>query len=144
MDNFVRKRRLPATLPSWSLASSFWGMPAALFADLGATVTAHQRKPVLGVQFHPELERTPGRKGGILNDIYQACAGADTNKAVGVMGDTRIRGYIVIFHAVTRSDVLSAESYEFPFGLLKAIARRIVDQVDGVSRVTYYLSLKTT
>lgn len=41
--------------------------------------------------------------------------------------------------AVTTSDFMSAEPYEFPFGLLKAIARRIVNEVDGVSRVTYDL-----
>lgn len=34
---------------------------------------------------------------------------------------------------------MSAEPYEFPFALLKAIARRIVNEVDGVSRVTYDL-----
>lgn len=34
---------------------------------------------------------------------------------------------------------MSAEPYEFPFALLKAMARRIVNEVDGVSRVTYDL-----
>lgn len=34
---------------------------------------------------------------------------------------------------------MSAEPYEFNFALLKAIARRIVNEVDGVSRVTYDL-----
>jgi GMP synthase (glutamine-hydrolysing) len=34
---------------------------------------------------------------------------------------------------------MSAEPYEFSFKLLKAMARRIVNEVDGVSRVTYDL-----
>ncbi|KAG5928854.1 GMP synthase (glutamine-hydrolyzing) [Claviceps africana] len=71
--------------------------------------------------------------------MSQAYAGLDTNKAVGVMGDTRVYGYIVILRAVTTSDFMSAEPYEFSFSLLKAIARRIVNEVDGVSRVTYDL-----
>lgn len=41
--------------------------------------------------------------------------------------------------AVTTSDFMSAEPYEFSFKLLKAMARRIVNEVDGVSRVTYDL-----
>ncbi|KAG6029538.1 GMP synthase (glutamine-hydrolyzing) [Claviceps citrina] len=79
------------------------------------------------------------KEAGIYNEMSQAYAGLDTNKAVGVMGDTRVYGYIVILRAVTTSDFMSAEPYEFPFGLLKAIARRIVNEVDGVSRVTYDL-----
>ncbi|KAK9423225.1 putative GMP synthase [glutamine-hydrolyzing] [Seiridium unicorne] len=65
-----------------------------------------------------------------------------TRVSVGVMGDTRVYGYIVILRAVTTSDFMSAEPYEFSFDLLKAMARRIVNEVDGVSRVTYDLSSK--
>ncbi|KAK7428343.1 GMP synthase (glutamine-hydrolyzing) [Neonectria magnoliae] len=79
------------------------------------------------------------REAGIYNEISQAFAGLDTNKAVGVMGDTRVYGYIIILRAVTTKDFMSAEPYEFPFALLKAMARRIVNEVDGVSRVTYDL-----
>lgn len=79
------------------------------------------------------------KEAGIYNEISQAYAGLDTSKAVGVMGDTRVYGYIIILRAVTTSDFMSAEPYEFSFSLLKAIARRIVNEVDGVSRVTYDL-----
>lgn len=82
------------------------------------------------------------KEAGIYNKMSQAYAGLDTNKAVGVMGDTRVYGYIVILRAVTTSDFMSAEPYEFSFDLLKAMARRIVNEVDGVSRVTYDLSSK--
>ncbi|KAL6866187.1 GMP synthase (glutamine-hydrolyzing) [Amphichorda felina] len=81
-------------------------------------------------------------EASFLASMSQAYAGLDTNKAVGVMGDTRVYGYIVILRAVTTSDFMSAEPYEFPFDLLKAMARRIVNEVDGVSRVTYDLSSK--
>lgn len=50
-----------------------------------------------------------------------------------------IPNFIDSLRAVTTSDFMSAEPYEFPFALLKAIARRIVNEVDGVSRVTYDL-----
>ncbi|KAI0003464.1 class I glutamine amidotransferase-like protein [Xylariaceae sp. FL0662B] len=81
--------------------------------------------------------------------------------AVGVMGDNRVygifplekmgqamkinlivSGYIIILRAVTTTDFMSAEPYEFDFGLIKQIARRIVNEVDGVSRVTYDITSK--
>lgn len=47
-----------------------------------------------------------------------------------------------MFTAVTTVDFMSAEPYEFDFKLLKEIARRIVNEVDGVSRVTYDVTSK--
>lgn len=40
------------------------------------------------------------REAGLYNKISQAYAGIDTNKAVGVMGDARYEGYIVILRYV--------------------------------------------
>lgn len=56
--------------------------------------------------------------------------------------DTGAPGYIIILRAVTSTDFMSAEPYEFDFGLMKKIARRIVNEVDGVSRVTYDVTSK--
>ncbi|KAL1910897.1 GMP synthase (glutamine-hydrolyzing), partial [Sporothrix stenoceras] len=82
------------------------------------------------------------KEAGIYDQMSQAYAGVDTNKAVGVMGDTRVYGYIIILRAVTTSDFMSAEAFEFPWALLQKIARTIVNSVDGVSRVTYDLTSK--
>ncbi|KIH89404.1 GMP synthase (glutamine-hydrolysing) [Sporothrix brasiliensis 5110] len=82
------------------------------------------------------------KEAGIYDKMSQAYAGVDTNKAVGVMGDTRVYGYIIILRAVTTSDFMSAEAFEFPWALLQKIARTIVNSVDGVSRVTYDLTSK--
>lgn len=57
--------------------------------------------------------------------------------AVGVQGDARVYGYICILRAVTSLDMMSAEPYEFKWSLLKAISRRIVNEVDGIARVVY-------
>ncbi|OLN97774.1 GMP synthase [glutamine-hydrolyzing] protein-like protein [Colletotrichum chlorophyti] len=98
------------------------------------------------------------KEAGIYDEMSQAYAGLDTNKgrfvgkmrlltdwsiaAVGVQGDARVYGYIVILRAVTTRDFMSAEVYEFPWRLLQSIARRIVNEVEGVSRVTYDLTSK--
>jgi GMP synthase (glutamine-hydrolysing) len=74
--------------------------------------------------------------------MSQAYAGLDTSKAVGVMGDNRVYGYIIILRAVTTTDFMTAEAYEFDFALLRKIATRIVNEVDGVARVTYDITSK--
>lgn len=82
------------------------------------------------------------KEAGIYNEIAQAYAGLDTNRAVGVMGDGRVYGYIIILRAVTSTNFMTAEPYDFDFGFLKQVARRIVNEVDGVSRVTYDITSK--
>ena len=57
--------------------------------------------------------------------------------AVGVQGDSRVYGYICILRAVTSLDMMSAEPYEFSWALIKAISRRIVNEVPGIARVVY-------
>ncbi|KAI9172368.1 GMP synthase [Paramyrothecium foliicola] len=69
-------------------------------------------------------------------------AGLDTNRAVGVMGDDRVYGYIVILRAVTSTNFMTAEPYEFTFDFIKRVARRIVNEVVGVARVTYDITSK--
>ncbi|QUC17876.1 uncharacterized protein UV8b_02117 [Ustilaginoidea virens] len=82
------------------------------------------------------------KKAGIYSKMAQAYAGLDTNKAVGVMGDNRVYGYIVILRAIVTTDFMTGEPYEFDFALLKKISTSIVNLVDGVSRVTYDITSK--
>ncbi|KAI1338354.1 GMP synthase [Xylariaceae sp. FL0016] len=77
------------------------------------------------------------KEAGVYNDMSQAYAALDTNKAVGVMGDKRQEGYIIILRAVVTTDFMTAEPYEMDWKLLKKISTRIVNEVDGVSCVTY-------
>lgn len=77
------------------------------------------------------------KEAGIYNEMSQAYAALDTNRAVGVMGDSRVYGMICILRAITSVDFMSAEPYEFQFQLLKNICRRIVNEVDGITRVVY-------
>ncbi|KAI1500429.1 GMP synthase [Biscogniauxia marginata] len=82
------------------------------------------------------------KEAGIYNEATQAYAGLDSNRAVGVMGDSRVYGYIIILRAVTSTNFMTAEPYEFDFGFLKQVSRRIVNEVDGVCRVTYDITSK--
>ncbi|KAI0473020.1 GMP synthase [Xylariaceae sp. FL0804] len=82
------------------------------------------------------------KEAGIYDHMSQAYAGLTSDKAVGVMGDARVYGYIVILRAVKTSDFMSAQSFQWPWDLLEDIARKIVNNVDGVSRVTYDVTSK--
>ncbi|KND86864.1 GMP synthase [glutamine-hydrolyzing] [Tolypocladium ophioglossoides CBS 100239] len=82
------------------------------------------------------------KEAGIYNNISQAYAALDTNKAVGVMGDRREEGYIIILRAVVTTDFMTAEAYHFDMDFLMKISRRIVNEVDGVSCVTYNTTSK--
>ncbi|EHK22368.1 uncharacterized protein TRIVIDRAFT_84105 [Trichoderma virens Gv29-8] len=82
------------------------------------------------------------REAGIYDEVTQAYAALDTNRAVGVQGDARVYGYICVLRAVTSLDMMSAEPYEFKWSLLRAISRRIVNEVDGIARVVYDTTAK--
>ncbi|KAH8172108.1 glutamine amidotransferase class-I domain-containing protein [Sarocladium implicatum] len=77
------------------------------------------------------------KEAGLYNEITQAYAGLDSNKSVGVQGDSRVYGYICVLRAVTSLDMMSAEPYEFSWKFLKAVSRRIINEVDGIARVVY-------
>ncbi|PFH60163.1 hypothetical protein XA68_11377 [Ophiocordyceps unilateralis] len=82
------------------------------------------------------------RQAGLYNQISQAYAGLDTNKAVGVMGDKRYEGFIIILRAVVTTDFMTAEPYPFSMQFLSEVSRRIVNEVEGVSLVTYNVTSK--
>ena len=63
-------------------------------------------------------------------------------KSVGVMGDGRTYDYVVALRAVQTSDFMTADWAELPYGLLKAVSRRITNEVRGINRVTYDVSSK--
>ena len=63
-------------------------------------------------------------------------------KSVGVMGDGRTYDYVVALRAVQTSDFITADWAELPYGLLKKVSSRIINEVRGINRVTYDVSSK--
>ncbi|KAK8140376.1 GMP synthase [Apiospora sp. TS-2023a] len=82
------------------------------------------------------------KEAGLYDQISQAFAGLDTNRSVGVFGDQRVWGYIIILRAVRTKDFMSAEIFKFDLEFLENVSRRICNEVEGVSRVTYDLTSK--
>ena len=63
-------------------------------------------------------------------------------KSVGVMGDARTYGYVLALRAVTTDDFMTAEWTKIPFDVLDKAARRITNEVKGISRVVYDITSK--
>ena len=62
-------------------------------------------------------------------------------RSVGVMGDERTYDYAVALRAVTTIDFMTAESAEIPYEVLNKVMNRIINEVRGVNRVMYDLTL---
>lgn len=82
------------------------------------------------------------REAGLYDEIAQAYAALDLSKAVGVMGDKRVYGHIVILRAVCTTDFMTAIPYPFSHEFLTKASTRIINEVHGVCRVAYDYSQK--
>ena len=82
------------------------------------------------------------RKAGLYDQIWQAFAVLLPVKTVGVMGDARTYENVLALRAVTSTDGMTADVFEFPWAVLTRAATRIVNQVRGVNRVVYDVTSK--
>ena len=82
------------------------------------------------------------RKAGLYDDIWQAFAVLLPVKTVGVMGDARTYEKVLALRAVTSTDGMTADFYQFPWDILAKTATRIINEVRGVNRVVYDVTSK--
>ena len=82
------------------------------------------------------------RKNKLYKDIWQAFAVLLPVKSVGVMGDKRSYEYVCVLRAVTSLDGMTADYYRFQHEILSKISNRIINEVQGINRVTYDITSK--
>jgi len=82
------------------------------------------------------------KEAGIYREISQAYAALLPVRAVGVMGDKRVYDQVIALRAVTTTDYMTADWYDFDGKFLRRVAARIVNEVAGVCRVTYDITQK--
>ena len=82
------------------------------------------------------------RRSGLYDDIWQAFAVLLPVRTVGVMGDFRTYDYVVGLRAVTSTDGMTADFYQFDMNFVGTVATRIVNEVKGVNRVVYDVTSK--
>ncbi|EDY85844.1 GMP synthase [gamma proteobacterium HTCC5015] len=82
------------------------------------------------------------RKHDLYDKTSQAFAVFLPVKSVGVMGDGRRYDYVVALRAVETIDFMTARWAHLPYDFLDEVSRRIINEVDGISRVVYDISGK--
>jgi GMP synthase (glutamine-hydrolysing) len=82
------------------------------------------------------------RKHDLYDQVSQAFAVFLPVRSVGVMGDGRRYDYVVALRAVETIDFMTARWAHLPYEFLELVSLRIINEVDGISRVTYDISGK--
>ena len=82
------------------------------------------------------------RGSGWYQKVSQAFAVFLPVKSVGVVGDNRAYEYVIALRAVETTDFMTARWAQLPYELLARISNRIINEVPGISRVTYDISSK--
>ena len=82
------------------------------------------------------------RDQDLYDDVSQAFAVFLPVRSVGVMGDGRRYDYVIALRAVETIDFMTARWARLPYDFLEHVSLRIINEVDGISRVTYDISGK--
>ena len=79
---------------------------------------------------------------GWYDKVWQAYAAVGDDKAVGVVGDERKYGNIVMIRVVNSIDAMTADWTRLPTDLLEKISNRITNEIEDVTWVSYVISSK--
>ena len=82
------------------------------------------------------------RTAGLYESLWQSFAVLLPVRSVGVMGDNRSSQETCVIRAVTSTDAMTADWARLPYDLLARMSTRIINEVDGINRVTYDISSK--
>ena len=78
----------------------------------------------------------------LYDKVWQAYAAVGDDKAVGIVGDERKYGNLVMIRVVDSIDAMTADWTRLPHGLLEKISNRITNEIEEVTWVTYVISSK--
>ena len=63
-------------------------------------------------------------------------------KTVGVMGDNRTYDYICLLRAITSSDGMTADYFNFSKKFMQNVSNKIINNIKGINRVVYDVTSK--
>jgi GMP synthase (glutamine-hydrolysing) len=81
-------------------------------------------------------------EAGLYGKIWQAYAAVGDDRAVGVVGDERRYGNIVMIRVVDSIDAMTADWTRLSHSILEKMSNRITNEIEDVTWVTYTISSK--
>ena len=82
------------------------------------------------------------RGADLYDKVSQAFAVFLPVRSVGVVGDARRYEYVIALRAVETIDFMTARWAHLPYDFLETVSGRIINEIEGISRVTYDISSK--
>ncbi len=95
--------------------------------------------------WHPKVypaSSTTLIEAGLYGKIWQAYAAVGDDRAVGVVGDERRYGNIVMIRVVDSIDAMTADWTRLSHSILEKMSNRITNEIEDVTWVTYTISSK--
>ena len=114
--------------------------PGLAIRIVGAEVTRERLAVLRDADFVLQDEI---RSAGLYRELWQSfCVLPGDLRSVGVQGDERSYGYVIVVRAVTSDDAMTADWARLPYELVERVASRMINEIPQVNRVVLDVTSK--